>query len=348
MEEEDVQRSGREQDSDGADEKEQVEEHVFEEYREFIDAFIVFALTAVSVVSAHFFPLGIGSVVSLDFTSLASYSSISALFFVVPVVYTVYTSLDSFSFSSLASLIGVSGFLLGPVPGAVGSSVALSCLFVSWSTGKNFTGENYFSVFSSGGGSFMTFFSVVLAASLAFSLVYVPENSSGFRSSVVSHLSSTAENIASETVGGLQGTQEERAVELSGQLGRTAAVLAIEETRKDVLGTVESSGLFDQEQKSVLEIAFSDSMNTVPETVSQNMSDIASEQVSGGVVTNQTVESSVQPVVEDMVSQGFERKKLVFAGLFLLIFPILMVLKLPFKLLSALYGRFVVFLFDRE
>lgn len=316
-------------------------EGVMDKYRDFFDAGALFLLSAFSVFSAYVFPLGLESFLNLDFSGILSFKSISALFFVLPVVYTGFISTKGFRKVSFVSLIGFSGVLLGSFPGAVGVTVAVSCLVVSWRFSKKFTGENYLSVFYSSGGVFATFLAVFLSVSLAFSLVYVPGNSEVFRDSVEQSLASQAEGVLDTVLGSVledQGGVED----MVSQVSTASAMMAVQETQFIIFDRVRSSEEFGQQQLTVLEGGFQDAVSEVPPKVSNNVS----ETFSGSNVSDvpdESLEGSLEPAVEEVVGQGFERKKMVFGGVFLLVFSVLMLLRLPFKLVSMFYGGFLRF-----
>ncbi len=313
------------------------------------DAVLVALSAAVAVVAVFFFPLGLDNISSLDFGPLLSPSSLLIAFIALPVAYAASISLDGFKKESLFAFLVLPAFAAEGKIAVAAVAVPISTLYASYRSRSIYNGRNKrWTLYRSGGAIVLSF-----AVATGIGLAYTATSDTGFtadlQNATTEEVVSQTSDIAGESVTGIQQQQKEQAMRLAKSLGMSAATMAIEETEKDVVQRMERSGSFSSSQQQVILQAFATAKTNVPIQVANNLTrtvenrfnqtEIADGEI-GGI--SGTVESTASSVTDPI----FQNRKIVAVGLFMASLSFLYMLKIPFQLLTLLFGSLLLLLPD--
>lgn len=321
------------------------EENFYDRYGEVLEAVTMALLTVLAVAGVYFSPLELKNFVNLDFMAFWSWRTFLIFLTVLPVIYSSYLSLEGFNRRVLASIIGFSGFWLGFLPGVVGLSVFSAVLLVSYSSNRSFTGENHLKVFFSSGGILATFLAVFLAVSVAYSVSFDGSSRQQLRESFVERVSDRAVRVANRTVSGVSRARKDRMVALAEELGVSASVMSISRTSEIVRRDINSSGVFNRTHLRVLSESLETASMTVPTEVSENVSATVETRFSGQEAS-EGIGETVRTAVSNAVEPVFSSTDILFGTMFVMLFSVFLLLRLPFKLFAMASGKLML-LFTR-
>lgn len=273
----------------------------------------------------------------------------------LPAAYITLISKKRFRKEALGTTVVLPIAVLGQLFTVFAAGIVLGSIFVSYKAKSVYNGRNVnWMHFRAAGGMIVL---IAVVAGLVAASFY--SSTQPFRADIRGNITQESVDMAmdyAETagVGGQQpqstGAQAQQLTNLVGPLASNLSTASIRSTETVVFGAVQQtrdrdSSKFDASERTVLRTAFDTAENQVPSTVRQQAEQTMQQQLQkmGGAaeVKKETLRSMVTPRVRKVVNRIITDSQAMTAVAFVSAFSVVMLFKLPFAFLSALYAAII-------
>lgn len=335
------------------DEAAETERHLFSMSFDIRTGIIVAVLSLLPIIMLHQVSVSVELLFAMQFEPLLNEVIPLLLAFPVPAAFIASISKERFRWECLGTAAAFIFAGQGQEFMAAAAGMVLGGVFVSYKAKSIFNGHNTGWTFFKATGSMLT----ILALAIAFSTSSFYMDTPAFRTDIQRALTDQTVDIAVEhanlaelaNTGGntdaLEAMQTGLAADLIGTLAENLSRTTVQATEVVVFSEVEQSGEFDAQELAVLDDAFTRADEQIPAAVSTQAEEWLSEDIGATSVgdTGQSAEDEsikqlitpqVRTFVNDIVSASPETQAIVFVATFSLI----MLFKIPFELIGALYA----------
>lgn len=307
-----------------------------------VDAIVVAGLSAAATAAVGFTDLGVGAVVAGDLAALARSVAVLLVVLPLPIAYVVTISMERFRIESLASAVSLLFGFRGVTYATIAAGITIASLIVSYKTRSIFHGDNRFWTRFKASASTVTILAIVIG--LAAALTY--QGSADFRQDLRGNATNVTTELAVDQVGAVQETfaeqQRQVLVNTAGLVAENSSTAAIALTEQNVFTAVQQDGSFSASQQQLLRDTFTTSRQDIPPRIRDDITTRVDEQLTrqtdGGIVETQSLEDRIATQVRQMLQRLGQPTTPVLAAIFVMALSIVLLFKIPFGLVAAVYA----------
>lgn len=306
-----------------------------------VDAAVVAALSLAPVAALYVGGVTVAEVLALDVTAVVSGLLPLFLALPLPIAYISTISRERFRVEALAAAVALPAATLGLRYAALSGGLLLGGLYVSYRTRSTFHGDNQFWTYFKAGSAAVLF--LALAAGGAAAQAYSTD--AAFRSTVQDGLVNQSVGIAVDQLGAVQQSAVEQRAEtlvpLAGSIAANVSRSSIQGTEVMMFQAVEEDGSFSGAQQQLMRGVFDSAGATLPQEIERQTEQQLETRLNatGGGVSG--VEDTVRRQVSGVVERMAAPSRGVLAAVFLAVFSFVMLVKIPFGIVAAIYAEII-------
>jgi hypothetical protein len=316
------------------------------------DALMIAVLSLAAIASITRFELSFATVFDRQFSTILDALLPLLLLLPLPAAYIAAISKDGFRKEVAGTLVTLPAAVLD-LTFAVGSiGIVLGGVLVSYKAKSIYNGQNTNWVHFKAAGSMVVVLAIVAGIATAAMYSTTPPLREDIRSNITQQSVDTALEYADMAgMGGTQdvslGEQDQGISAMVGTLAENLSQASIQSTEAIVFQAVEEtrnrdSSKFDADERTVLRAAFDTAESNVPTEVRQQAEDQVEQRFTSGSDSGQVEEaamrSMVTPRVRSFVNELITDSHGMTLTVLIATFSLVMLFKLPFELLSAIYA----------
>ncbi len=296
---------------------ESVKRHVFNPF-----SVTLLLLSLVATASFFLIPTTITDLIGFNFTNIFALQNLVVLLLPLPFAFVAIHSLERFRKESFAAIISLLLIPLGGKLALAALTLSLGCPLVSWKARSVYNKKNKLYTFYKATGTAVTVVAVISAALFVGAFTVENQVQGAVTQALANKTGELSEDIISDAFGGdnLQTVQEQQ-IRLASSLINSTETVVLDQVRQD--------RLFTGQHRNRLDTYFSNAHTLLLQQIRER-----SEEQRPGFNTGSPVTQGVNQAIDELVqpTAGFN------LALFLIVFSLVLILRLPFAVLGTVYA----------
>lgn len=305
------------------------------------DAAIIGILSVAATASLALTDVSVADLFGLAFGGLLRSALIFLVFVPLPAAYVATISKDGFRKEALAGLLALPVALWGIQFAALGTGILLGNLLTSYKARSIFKGDNTGWTYWKSVGGAITMIALVAGLTAGYTFHTDTDWQDTIKAEITNQTTQIAVDYADLSGSGSALTQQQRQqlIDTAGVLAENASAATLLVAEDAVVLAMEEDGSFTSQQQSTITGTFTVLDRTVPDEIQRQIEQRVGEQVDELVFGRDvSAAGAVQQRIQSFVDRLVQPSPEATTGVIFLTISFLLILKIPFGLIGALYA----------